>query len=138
MTPPGYGFLKIAAFIARKISGKLVPSRGTNKRGNMYNNAVLSAADAIMQRVLPNERQSAEWGINALKGTFGVLSLPITPNSCQRYKLLCTCARLLNLCTGLVGLNQIRTDYADEEADSQPWVRLLVGERAVVYKALST
>lgn len=132
MTPPGFSIFGDSAFVTRTMEGKLVRSRKTNETSDIPKDAVLAAVDIIMQRVMPSERQSAEWGIRSLKGPFGILRLPLPSFSRKRYKLLCTCARLLNLRTRLVGLNQIRTVYANGTTDTQPWVQRIAEEHEQV------
>lgn len=43
-----------------------------------------SALELIMQQVLPSEQQSVEWKIRAFKAPFGLLRLPMTPDSESR------------------------------------------------------
>lgn len=132
MTPPGFAILGDSAFVTRTTGGKVVRARKNNETGEIPTDAVLAAVDIIMQRVMPSERQSAEWGIRAMKAPFGILRLPLSPSSRKRYKLLCTCTRLLNVRTRVVGLNQIKTVYANDGDDTQPWVRRLVKEQEKV------
>lgn len=120
--------LEISAFVTRNMGRKVVRSRKTDKSRDIPKDAVLFAVDLIMQRVMPSERMLAESGLRALKGPFGVLRLPLTPCLQKRYKLLCTCVRLLNLRTRVVGLNQTRAVYANEGAETQPWVRRIAEE----------
>lgn len=57
-------------------------------------------------------RQSAEWGMRSLQGSFGRLRVPLEiAHSDQRGDLLEICVRLQNLCTELVGINQLRSVY---------------------------
>lgn len=57
-------------------------------------------------------RQSAEWVMRALQGSFGRLRLPLEIASAERRgDLLETCVRLQNLRTKLVGINQLRSVY---------------------------
>lgn len=63
-------------------------------------------------RQLLSFRQSAEWGMRALQGSFGRLRMPLEVNNAERRgDLLETCVRLQNLRTELVGINQLRTVY---------------------------
>lgn len=55
MTPTGSAVLGDATFITRKMGGKIVRRREINKRGNIFNNDVLSAMDPIMQLVMPSK-----------------------------------------------------------------------------------
>lgn len=66
-------------------------------------------------------RQSAEWGMRSLQGSFGRLRVPLEINhSDRRGNLLEICVHLQNLRTELVGINEIRSVYqpiwqADEQ-----------------------
>lgn len=71
---------------------------------------------------MPSERQSAEWGVRAIKGPFGRLKLPLSPDALKRERLLRICVHLFNLRTRLVGLNQIRTVYANVGYNPHPWL----------------
>lgn len=75
--------------------------------GDKPDDVAFATAVGNMQRVISSEGISAEYGIRALKGPFEMLRLLLllTPNSHQANKLLCTCARMLNLWTGIVGPN---------------------------------
>ncbi|KIP10780.1 hypothetical protein PHLGIDRAFT_65051 [Phlebiopsis gigantea 11061_1 CR5-6] len=58
-------------------------------------------------------RQSAEWGMRALQGSFGRLRLPLDINdSSARADLLETCVRMNNVRALRVGIHQIRNVYA--------------------------
>ncbi|KZV61810.1 hypothetical protein PENSPDRAFT_592328, partial [Peniophora sp. CONT] len=57
-------------------------------------------------------RQTAEWGMCALQGSFGRLRVPLEiENSERRGDLLETCLRLHNVRTAVVGISQIRNVY---------------------------
>lgn len=63
-------------------------------------------------RELLGFRQSAEWGMRSLQGSFGRLRVPLEINhSDRRGDLLEICVRLQNLRTDLVGINQLRSVY---------------------------
>lgn len=63
-------------------------------------------------RQLLGFRQSAEWGMRSLQGSFGRLRVPLEINhSDRRGDLLEICVRLQNLRTEMVGINQLRTVY---------------------------
>lgn len=64
-----------STFSANGVNGKIVRSRKSNEITGIPNDPVLVANDVILQRVIPIERQSVEWGINTLKAPFGVLRL---------------------------------------------------------------
>lgn len=120
-TPRGYAILCDSAFTASKeVEGKIVRGRKVNERCDVMSEE-MAAIDIILQRVLPSERQSAEWGIRAFKAPFGLLRLPMSADSEKRRTILLVCCHLLNLRTRRVGLNQIRTVYKDKDDVCQPW-----------------
>lgn len=125
MTPPGFAILGDSAFVCdlRVAHGKVVRARKANEVRDIPTSAALAAVDIIMQRVLPSERQSAEWGIRCLKGPFGRMRLPLSPDSVKRGRLIRTCVHLLNFRTRIIGLNQVWTVYASAEVDTAPWVQ---------------
>lgn len=130
MTPPGFALLGDSAFVTWNINGKIVRSRKHTEKGDIPQSTALAAVDCLLQRVMPSERQSAEWGIRALKAPFGILRIPLTADARQRYRLIAVCVRLLNIRTRLVGLNQIQTVYANRSTVVQPWVYQLVHDSA--------
>lgn len=63
-------------------------------------------------RELLSFRQTAEWGMRALQGSFGRLRVPLeVAHREDRADLLEICIRLHNLRARLVGVNEIRTVY---------------------------
>jgi hypothetical protein len=63
-------------------------------------------------RQLLSYRQTAEWGMRQLQGSFGRLRMPLPiGDNTGRGMLLEVCVRLYNLRVELVGINQIRTVY---------------------------
>ncbi|KZT55346.1 hypothetical protein CALCODRAFT_437298 [Calocera cornea HHB12733] len=57
-------------------------------------------------------RQSAEWGMRAIQGSFGRLRLPLDANDAHaRHSLLETVFRLHQIRVRLVGINQLRNVY---------------------------
>ena len=63
-------------------------------------------------RQLLSYRQTAEWGMRTMQGSFGRLRIPLAVNhSDLRGDLLETVSRLFNLRARAVGHNQIRTVY---------------------------
>lgn len=96
-------------------------SRKSNETSSIPATLELVAADTILQRVMPSERQSAEWGVISIKSVFARLKRPLTAYSLKRLRLIRCCIHLVNLRTRYVGLNQIRTTYSNPGGDSQPW-----------------
>lgn len=77
-----------------------------------YNNQLLSY------------RQTAEWGMRGIQGTFGRLRIPLRINyNNLRADLLESCVRLYNFRTQSIGHNQIRTVYMEVwSAEEQLWL----------------
>ena len=69
------------------------------------------------------ERQSAEWGVRAIKGPFRRLTIVLLCNTHTRFKIIAISTHLYNFRTHGVGLNQLNTVYASDGSDTQPWVR---------------
>ena len=72
MTPPGYAVLEDSAFVndTRRTNGKTFQCRKISGTSDFPSYATLAAVDVLLQRAMPSERQSAEWGVRALKGPF--------------------------------------------------------------------
>ena len=113
MTPPGYAILGDSAFVNNTsvTNGKVLRGRKTNKTWDIPESAALAAVDIILQTVMPSERQSAEWGVRALKAPFQLLKTPLPADATKRLRLLRICCHLFNFRIRFVGLNQIRTTY---------------------------
>lgn len=79
-------------------------------------------------RDLVSYRQSAEWGMRTLQGSFGRLRVPLDINSREkRVRLLRTCCFLTNLRARRVGISQIRNVYVPiwrESEDERLWDNL--------------
>lgn len=124
MTPAGYCILVDSAFprYGGDLRGKLVRARKDNERNDIPAAASLAAVDALIEKAMPSERQSAEWGVRALKGPFKRLSVALPADAYKRYRIIRVCCHLFNLRARFVGLNQLRTVYADVGSQVQPWV----------------
>ncbi len=83
----------------------------------------MAIIDELLQKIMPSERQSAEWGVRALKGPFARLKTVLTGDAYKRMRLILICVHLFNFRTRFVGLNQIRTTYADKNDQVQPWLK---------------
>ena len=117
ITPPGFAILGDSAFVnnTNTTHGKVLRGRKTNETNNTPESAALAAVDVILQRVMPSERQSAEWGVRALKGPFQRLKTPLPADAGKRLRLLRICCHLYNFRVRYVGLNQIRSTYARQQ-----------------------
>lgn len=123
-TPRGKAILGDSAFVAKaRVShGKIIRGRKSTETEDVPVSELLARVDAVLQRVMPSERQSAEWGIRAMKAPFGRLRLPLPADSTLRLRLLEVCVHLYNLRVRVIGLNQIRTVYGNPGDDQQPWI----------------
>ena len=71
-------------------------------------------------RAVLSYRQTAEWGMRQLQGSFGRLTLPLDINDRNhRSNLLEACFRLHNLKARLIGINEIRNVYSN--VVERPW-----------------
>jgi hypothetical protein len=111
-TPEGFYLVADTAFPrgAQQIEGKI---RAPIKTGQRMQGTI----DEIQERVafdreLLSYRQTAEWGMRGLQGSFGRLRIPLEiGRQSERGDLIEICIRLNNLRARLVGINQIRTVY---------------------------
>lgn len=111
-TPEGFYLVADTAFPrgAQQIAGRICApiKSGQQMRGT---------ADEIQERLafdreLLSYRQTAEWGMRGLQGSFGRLRIPLDiGRQNERGDLIEICVRLNNLRAQLVGINQIRTVY---------------------------
>ena len=93
---------------------------------------VVGTADQITKATAFNQellsyRQTAEWGMRAIQGSFGRLRIPLDiNNNAKRGNLIETCLRLHNLRAVKVGINQIRTVYLQHwqqtDEDVEVWM----------------
>lgn len=76
-------------------------------------------------RQLLSFRQTAEWGMRAIQGSFGRLRIPLDINDPQgRGDLLELCARLHNVRVRLVGINEVHSVYVHiwrQSEDARLW-----------------
>jgi hypothetical protein len=119
-TPGGFSLVADSAFPrgGRRLAGKIiVPLQGGDPLplDEDERRFVLAQSRAAL-----SYRQTAEWGMRQLQGSFGRLSLPLNINDReQRSNLLEACFRLHNLKARLVGINQIRNVYSS--TIERPW-----------------
>ena len=126
-TPSGYAVLADSAFTRGGgfLEGEILRARKSNEMGsnsNVPRSTWLAAVDTLLESALPSERQSAEWGLRALKGPFARLKTVLPADAHARYRILGLCVHLYNLRVRKVGLNQIRTVSSGEGTSVQPWV----------------
>jgi len=86
----------------------------------------ITKATAFNQELL-SYRQTAEWGMRTIQGSFGRLRIPLDiNNNAKRGNLIETCLRLHNLRAVKVGINQIRTVYLQHwqqtDEDVEVWM----------------
>lgn len=133
LTPPGYATLEDRSFVVDCIvvGGKFARARKGNKTAFIPESVALAAVDIFLQRFLPRERQSAEWGVRALKAPFGRLRLPLSPDMKIKW-FSCVCTQLINERTRIVGQNHITTIYENSVTDINPWVQRFLEEQNLI------
>ncbi|KAH7930088.1 hypothetical protein BV22DRAFT_1001525 [Leucogyrophana mollusca] len=122
-TPEGYYLVTDTAFPrgTSQIAGRI---KAPIKEGQRLPLDPLERQSLLaFDRQLLSFRQSTEWGMRSLQGSFGRLRVPLEVSYIdKRGDLLETCVRLHNARTEMVGINQIRTVYmpiwkADEQEE---------------------
>jgi hypothetical protein len=79
-------------------------------------------------------RQTAEWGMHAIQGSFGRLQMPLNcNNNSSRGDLIEICLRLHNLRTIKVGINQIRTVYMKHWQQTDEDIELWIGFETMLF-----
>jgi len=129
MTPRGLAILADSAFPKSTLvhNCKIVRARKVNEMGTaggVGQDAYIAATEMLLDRAMPSERQSAEWGVRAIKGPFKRVTVPLPADAYTRYRLLVLVTHLYNFRVRCVGLNQIRTVYSNE-GYVQGWVEKL-------------
>ncbi|KAI0344497.1 hypothetical protein BDW22DRAFT_1391232 [Trametopsis cervina] len=127
-TPDGFYLVADTAFPrgTDQINGRI---RAALKQGAPLPDDMQERANVLyFDRQLLSYRQTAEWGMRTLQGSFGRLRLPLNAEDKHgRSELLEVCMRLSNVRTLRVGINQIRNVYMpiwQNEADGKMWSRL--------------
>jgi hypothetical protein len=123
--PNGYYLIADTAFPrgTQAIAGKI---RASIKSGQSVP-ANCAERDKFMQynRQLLSYRQTAEWGMRTMQGSFGQLRVPLTISSVtDRQELLELCVRLFNIWANCVGISQIKSVYEPiwrESEDDELW-----------------
>ncbi|KAJ7231709.1 hypothetical protein B0H12DRAFT_1077061 [Mycena haematopus] len=95
---------------ANQIEGKI---RAPIKSGQRIQGTASEIQEQLaFDRELLSYRQTAEWGMRGLQGSFGRLRIPLEIGRQQeRGNLLEICVRLNNVRAEMVGINQIRSVY---------------------------
>ena len=103
--PRGMAILADSAFVTsmKTTNGKIVRARKTNETSSVPNPTYMAAEDLIPQKVYSSERQSAEWGVRAVKGTFPRLKVQLPTDGIKRLRLIELCCHLYNFRTRYVG-----------------------------------
>jgi len=120
-TPDGYRIVADAAFPTGhgRIAGKIcVPLKAGE---DLPQDLAQRKYVLRLSRAILSYRQTAEWGMRELQGSFGRLRIPLGIEDMEkRADLIESCFRLHNLRTRLVGINQIRNVYVPtwREGDS--------------------
>jgi DDE superfamily endonuclease len=114
-TPDGYYLVADTAFPRGQanIAGRIVAQMKAGERITATQAEI--EEKALFDREVISYRQTAEWGMRSIQGSFGRLRLPLSiRNDHQRADLLEICFRLHNLCTRRIGRNQIQSVYMPE------------------------
>ncbi|KAL0570561.1 hypothetical protein V5O48_011398 [Marasmius crinis-equi] len=110
--PNGYFLVADTAFPrgSSSIAGKI---RAPLKSGGRLTDTQAERDMALrFNRQLLSYRQTAEWGMRTIQGSFGRLCVPLDVNSPRKRKrLLENCSRLFNVRARCVGINQIKSVY---------------------------
>jgi len=119
-TPEGYYLVTDTAFPrgTDQIAGRIhAPMKsGTRLPADPQRRAEVMAQD----RQLLSFRQSAEWGMRGLQGSFGRLRVPLEINHTDRRgDVLETTSRLFQVRARRVGINQIRNVYMPTWIDGE-------------------
>ena len=114
-TPDGFYLVADTAFPrgSLDIAGRI---EAPIKHGETFRGTVRAIDDRFdFDQQLLSYRQTAEWGMRSIQGSFGRLRLPLPINDEDfRIELLESVFRLHNLRTRRIGYNQIRTVYMPE------------------------
>ena len=111
---------------AHSIEGKI---RAPLKSGeHVPADPILRQHALVFNRQLLSYRQTAEWGMRTLQGSFGRLRvpLPITSETRRRHRIE-VCARLSNVRARCVGISEIRSVYMpiwQSSEDDRLWLEL--------------
>jgi hypothetical protein len=111
-TPDGYYLICDTAFPRgmRSIQGRIRAPLKVNAR--LPVNRQDRENIVAFNRQLLSYRQTAEWGMRALQGSFGRLRVPLDiNNNSARADLIKVCIRLHNVRCIMVGINEIRNVY---------------------------
>jgi hypothetical protein len=136
-TPEGFYLVADTAFPrgAKQIEGKI---RAPIKSGQKIQGTAAEIQEKLaFDRELLSYRQTAEWGMRGLQGSFGRLRIPLEiGRQKERGDLLEICVRLNNVRAELVGINQIRSVYMplwkqtrEDEAVWNGFENMLFGEQ---------
>jgi DDE superfamily endonuclease len=123
-TPAGFYLVADTAFLrgARFLEGRI---RAPLKAGERLPSDPHEREQRLrFDRQLLSYRQSVEWGMRALQGSFGRLRVPMDINDSQgRSDILEICTRLHNLRVRCVGINQILNVYVPtwQTEDGELW-----------------
>jgi hypothetical protein len=114
-TPDGFYLIADTAFPrgARDIDGRIVVPMKSGQTFRGTQNEI--EEKELFDHEVVSYRQTAEWGMRSIQGSFGQLRLPLPiRDDQQRGNLLEICFRLHNLRTRRIGRNQIQSVYMKE------------------------
>lgn len=125
-TPEGFYLVADTAFPrgAQQIEGRI---RAPIKTGSRLRGTMVDIQERLaFDRELLSYRQTAEWGMRGLQGSFGRLRIPLEiGRQAERGDLIEICVRLNNIRAELVGINQIQSVYMplwkQDHEDEEIW-----------------
>jgi hypothetical protein len=126
--PDGYYLVADTAFPrgTQSIAGKIRAPLKSGERVPM--DPVARQHALVVNQQLLSYRQTAEWGMRTLRGSFGRLRVPLPIMSdTRRHSLIEICVRLTNIRTRCVGISQIRSVYEPiwrASEDDSLWLEL--------------
>ena len=108
LTPDPYRLLGDSAFPSR--TGKIIALKKSNQ---FSHDPAIRAEQKEMQFLLSSARQTVEWGMRVIQGTFQRLHIPLKSSDTQyNYILIRLCLHLSNMRTRRMGVfNQIQTVF---------------------------
>ena len=99
------------ASTARKSSKSTKINEPGSASADVPHSAWIAAVDALVERAMHSERQSAEWGVRAVNGPFACMKVSHPADAYARSRIITICAHMNSFRARLVGFNQIRSVY---------------------------
>lgn len=133
-TPDGYSLVADTAFPTGhdRIAGKIqVPLK---VHEDLPDDSYQRKYMVQLSRSILSYRQTAEWGMRDLQGSFGRLRVPLEIEDMEkRADLIESCFRLHNLRTRMVGINHIRNVYIPAWCEGDDDRRIWEGFEGILF-----